>query len=134
MVEMTLCSGSNEITFPRGIVAKKSKSRTAKQQTPPVAPPAALVVNPFGPVKQRIIKKSKVSESLYTLDDGTKLHVKPISGVLTPYANMVGLTHSDFSSGYLPETIKKLEALANGPLDDDAPEGERELMDWLNSD
>lgn len=35
---------------------------------------------------------------------------------------------------YRPEVLRKLHELAALPLDDAAPEGEREFMDWLNSD
>jgi hypothetical protein len=36
------------------------------------------VVNPFGPTKQRVVAKSKIVSSEFTLDDGTKLLVTPI--------------------------------------------------------
>jgi hypothetical protein len=60
----------------RKVKRAKSSGRAAAASQP--AAPVALVVNPFGPTDQRKIKKSKVLESTFTLDDGTKLLVKPI--------------------------------------------------------
>lgn len=44
----------------------------------PVVPTASLVINPFGPTKQRVVAKSKIVSSEFILDDGTKLVVTPI--------------------------------------------------------
>jgi len=60
-------------TMPKKIKRKSSKGVLAlSAQTP------AFLINPFGPTQQRTIKKAKVATSVYTLDDGTKLLVKPI--------------------------------------------------------
>lgn len=59
-------------------MAKRAR-RTSKKQmaAPPVAIPS-IVVDPFGPTKQRHIVKSKIVTSEFLLDDGTKLLVTPI--------------------------------------------------------
>jgi hypothetical protein len=44
----------------------------------PMVSAAPLVINPFGPTKQRVVAKSKIVSSEFTLDDGTKLLVTPI--------------------------------------------------------
>ncbi len=37
-------------------------------------------------------------------------------------------------NGYSAEKVDRLLRLAGAPLDDDAPDGEEEFMNWLNSD
>ena len=56
------------------------RKRAKKVATLPIAvtPAAPIVVDPFGPTKQRIVSKSKIVSSEFTLDDGTKLLVTPI--------------------------------------------------------
>jgi hypothetical protein len=44
-----------------------------------------------------------------------------------------GIAESD-QKQYRPEVLRKLQKLSALPLDDAAPEGEKEFMDWLNSD
>jgi hypothetical protein len=40
----------------------------------------------------------------------------------------------DLNKPYSRAALRKLEKLAAGPLDDEAPEDESKFMDWLNSD
>jgi hypothetical protein len=60
------------------IVARRAKRKVAAKAVS-AAPPAAvpLVVNPFGPTKQRDIIKSKVLSSQFTLSDRTKIVITP---------------------------------------------------------
>jgi len=58
------------------MMAKKSK---VGPPLPATAPPG-LVINPFGPMQQRKITRSKIVESVVTLSDGTKLLIKPVVG------------------------------------------------------
>jgi hypothetical protein len=55
------------------------RRRAQKVAAPPIpiagTPP---VIDPFGPTKQRIVAKSKIVSSEFTLDDGTRLLVTPI--------------------------------------------------------
>jgi hypothetical protein len=37
-----------------------------------------LVINPFGETQQRKITQSKIAESVFSLNDGTKLIVRPL--------------------------------------------------------
>jgi hypothetical protein len=56
-------------------MAKRKRALKAAALATPGTP---LVVNPFGPTKQRVVAKSKIVSSEFTLDDGTKLLVTPI--------------------------------------------------------
>ena len=61
-------------------MAKKRKMKRAKKaavSSPPVLRPA-VVVNPFGPMKQKTIKRRKVVPSTFKLNDGTRLIVTPV--------------------------------------------------------
>lgn len=44
----------------------------------PMVAAAPVAINPFGRTKQRVVAKSKIVSSEFTLDDGTKLVVTPI--------------------------------------------------------
>jgi hypothetical protein len=55
------------------------KARRAVKPDAPAAPAIGLgAINPFGPTQQRKIRTSTVKESVFTLNDGTRLIVKPI--------------------------------------------------------
>jgi hypothetical protein len=58
-------------------LARKIKRKTSAK---PSASTAALpvVINPFGPTKQRDIIKSRVIASQFTLSDGTKIVITPM--------------------------------------------------------
>jgi hypothetical protein len=60
-------------------MAKRLK-RTDAPPPGPLAQPTGGSVNVFGPTEQRKIVRSHVTESVFTLSDGTKLRVKPIMG------------------------------------------------------
>lgn len=51
--------------------------KTTKEQAA-LAAPAPVVVNPFGETEHRKIVRYQVQESIFTLDDGTKLVVRPL--------------------------------------------------------
>jgi len=59
------------------VMAKRKRALKVAAPSPTV-PAAPLVINPFGPTKQRVVAKSKIVSSEFTLDDGTVLLVTPI--------------------------------------------------------
>jgi hypothetical protein len=62
-------------------MAKKASKRRASSRSE--APPAVMQVeriNPFGDTQPRKVIKSVVRESEFTLNDGTKLILKPLIG------------------------------------------------------
>jgi hypothetical protein len=60
-------------------MVRKAKRKSARVATPPVPIGApALAINPFGETQQRKIVRSKVADSEFTLNDGTKLLVRPV--------------------------------------------------------
>lgn len=58
----------------------KRLQRTAAPPSGPLTQPSNVSVNFFGPTDQRKITRSKITESVFTLSDGTKLRVKPLVG------------------------------------------------------
>jgi hypothetical protein len=61
-------------------MAKKRKMKRGKKAAVPgvPVPRPPFVINPFGPMKQKIIKRRKIVPSTFTLNDGTRLIVTPI--------------------------------------------------------
>jgi hypothetical protein len=57
---------------------KVTRRAAAKPSAALLTAAPALVVNPFGETQQRKISKSKIADSVFTLDDGTKLIARPI--------------------------------------------------------
>ena len=56
-------------------------AKTKRSAGPPASPPTGnLVIDPFGPMQQRRITQSRIASSVFTLDDGTKIVVKPMVG------------------------------------------------------
>ena len=89
----------------------------------------------------------------FTVNSGTSTIVNNGMSTLTPstgfaldYFGFVGATGAAFAAAptatptseqaqqYPRHILRKLEKLAAAPLDDAAPDGEREFTDWLHSD
>jgi hypothetical protein len=58
-------------------LARKIKRKSSAKPSAPAAT-LPIVVNPFGPTKQRDIVKSRVIASQFKLSDGTKIVVTPM--------------------------------------------------------
>jgi hypothetical protein len=58
--------------------AKKRKTGTVSVSAQPMIQPEAI--NPLGETQLRRVVKSKIQESEFTLNDGTKLILKPLIG------------------------------------------------------
>jgi len=98
-------------------VAKKGKKRPSSSAGSPVAP-VPLVVNPLGPTQQRRIKRAKIGESVFTLDDGTKLVLKPtiadVRRAVRQY-NQFGQPLYFLTIGYLIDTRAPKNLLKSAP-------------------
>jgi len=57
-------------------MARKAKRRP-KPQTAGEPSPTPIEINPFGPTQTRKIVRTRIANSIFTLDDGTKLLVQP---------------------------------------------------------
>jgi len=59
-------------------MAKRKRAQKSAALPSLTMPGNPLIIDPFGPTKQRVVAKSKIVSSEFTLDDGTKLLVTPI--------------------------------------------------------